>query len=57
MLIEKKGRRRGRKEMERWKERRDGEREEMMEAWRERNAEEEGEWYEGRSLSLQNDLK
>ena len=29
--IEKKGRRRGRKEMERWKERRDGEREEMME--------------------------
>ena len=49
MLIEKKGRRRGRKEMERRKERREVERKEMMEAWRERNGEEEGAWYEGRS--------
>ena len=49
MLIEKKGRRRWRKERERGKERSEGEREELMESWRERNGEEEGEWYEGRS--------
>ena len=49
MLIEKKGRRRGRKERERGKERMEGERKEIMESWRERNGEEEGEWYKGRS--------
>ena len=38
MLIEKKGRKRWRKEKE--KERREGKRDEIMEAWRERNGEE-----------------